>query len=156
MMLADFPLTIHYAQVLVHAESHAAPGLLWTDEHVAQGFAWSDGSVSFGLPDHDGECRIKVETSPATVPDPRALWAVQVPFHVAGPLQIGTIFDTRGVAVPDGSYNLVYEALPGGNDHAYVVRLTFSPTAAPAFRILKKGGDITADTVLRRDAEPAR
>jgi len=155
-MLADFPVTIDYAQVLVQAESHAASGLLWTDDHVAQGFAWSRGHVSFGVPDHDGECRIRVELAHGDVLDPQALWAVQVPFFVTGPVEIGTIFDMRGVEVPVGRYNLVYQALPGTGGYAYVLRLTFSQSDAPAFRILKKGGDITADTVLRRDAKPAR
>ena len=154
-MLADFPLVIDYTQVLVHAENHAAPGLLWTDEHVAQGFAWSEGYVSFGVPDHDGECRIQVEVTQDAALDPQALWAVQVPFHAVGPLRIGTVFDTCRVMVPDGSYNLIHQALPGTNDYAYVLRLLFSRSDAPEFRILKQGGDITADAVLRQDAEPA-
>lgn len=156
MILADFPLVINYTQVLVQTESHAAAGLLWTDEHVAQGFAWSDGLVSFGVPDHDGQSRIEVEVSRDAAFDPRALWAVQVPFLVTGRLQIGTVFDTRSVAVPNGSYDLVYQAFPGEGDHAYTLRLTFCESDAPEFRILKKGGDVTADAVLRRDAEAAR
>lgn len=155
-MLADFPVTILYTQVLVQTESRAPAGLLWTDEHVAQGFAWSDGLVSFGVPDHDGACRVLVEVVRNVVPDPRALWAVQVPFHVTGPLQIGALFDMRSVGVPNGSYTLTYQAFPGGSDHAYTLRLTFSQSAAPQFRILKKGGDVTADTVLHRDAEAAK
>ena len=156
MMLADFPATILYTQVLVQTENHVVAGLLWTDEHVAQGFAWSDGLVSFGVPDHDGECRIQVEVSHGAVPDPQALWAVQVPFHVTGPLQVGAIFDLRSVVVPNGSYNLTWQAFSGGSDYAYTLRLIFSQSAAPEFRILKTGGDITADTVLRRDAEAAK
>lgn len=156
MILADFPVAIDYAQVLVQIESRAPAGLLWTDEHVAQGFALSDGLVSFGVPDHDGECRVLVEVARDAMPDPQALWAVQVPFRVTGPLQIGTVFDTRGVGVPNGSYNLIYQAFSGGRDHAYTLRLTFSQSAAPEFHVLKKGGDVTADTVLRRDAEAAK
>ncbi len=154
-MLADFPMVVDHAQVLVGSESREISGLLWTDEHVAQGFAWADGFVSFGVPDHDGECRVLVETSHDAALDPSALWAVQVPFHVTGPLRIGTVFDARAVAVPDGRYNLIYQAFSGGSDHAYTLRLSFSLNAAPKFRILKKGGDVTADAVLRRDAEPS-
>jgi hypothetical protein len=36
----------------------------------------------------------------------------------------------------------------------YVLRLTFSRSDTPEFHVLKNGGDITADTVLRGDAEP--
>lgn len=156
MMLADFPITIEYAQVVVQTEGHGAAGLLWTDAHVAQGFAWSDGLVSFGVPDHDGQSRIEVELAPAGAFDPQSLWAVQVPFDVDGPLQVGTLFDTRRVVVPNGRYDLVYQAFPGTNDHAYTLRLTFSHSDASTFRILKQGGDITADAVLRSDAEPAK
>ena len=77
------------------------------------------------------------------------LWSCEhrrEPHHVAGlsPEEVGR------------RYTLTYQALPGDGDYAYVLRLTFSQTDAPDFRILKRGGDITADTVLRRDAEPAR
>lgn len=155
-MLADFPVTIDYTQVLVQTEDRAAHGLLWTDDHVAQGFAWSQGHVSFGVPDHDGECRIEVDLGHGDALDPHTLWAVQTPFFVTGPVQIGAVFDLHSVAIPIGNYTLTYQALPGDGDYAYVLRLTFSQTDAPDFRILKRGGDITADTVLRRDAEPAR
>ncbi|HRP79313.1 MAG TPA: competence protein ComJ [Aquamicrobium sp.] len=155
-MLADFPVTIDHAQVLVHTQAIATPGLLWSEDHVAQGFAWSQGQVAFGVPDHDGECRIRVELAHGAAADPQALWAVQVPFSVAGPVRVGTPFDMRGVAIPDGSYDLIYQAFPGTEGYAYVLRLTFSRSDTPQFRILKTGGDITAPAVLRRDAEPAK
>lgn len=155
-MLVDFPVTIDHAQVLVHVGNHAASGLLWTDDHVAQGFAWSQGCVSFGVPDHDGECRLRVDLVRGEVLDPGALWAVQVPIFVDEPVQIGTVLDARSVAVPHGSYNLTYQASAGTDDCAYVLRLTFSPSDSPAFRILKTGGEITSESVLRRDADPAK
>lgn len=153
-MLADFPLIIDHAQLVVQAGDHPAPGLLWTRDHVAQGFAWSERLVSFGVPDHDGEARIQVELSATATLDPQALWAVQVPFRVTGPLQIGTVLDTRRVAVPAGDYFVTCQGLPG-QAGGYVLRLTFSSEDTPGFRILRKGGDITADRVLRRDAAPA-
>lgn len=155
-MLADFPVTVDHAQVVVYTQDRVASGLLWSDDHVAQGFAWSPGYVSFGVPDHDGEVRIRVELVDGMVLDPQALWAVQVPFSVNGPVQVGTLFNTRDVEMPDGSYNLTYQALAGAGDYAYILLLKFSQSSAPQFHILRKGGEITADAVLRRDAEPAR
>lgn len=155
-MLADFPVTVDHAQVVVYTQDRVASGLLWSDDHVAQGFAWSRGYVSFGVPDHDGEVRIRVELVHGKVLDPQALWAVQVPFSVNGPVQVGTLFNTHDVEVPAGSYNLTYQALAGVGDYAYILLLSFSPSSAPQFQILKTGGEITADAVLRRDAEPAR
>lgn len=154
-MLADFRVTIDYGQVLVCTQDRAAAGLLWTDDHVAQGFAWSPGHVAFGVPDHDGECRIQVELGQGVVLDPLALWAVQVPFMVDAPVQVGALFEPRSVAVPRGNWQLGFQALPGSGGDAYVLRLTFAPDDSAQFRILKKGGDISADTVLRRDAQPA-
>ncbi len=154
-MLADFPVTVDSTQILVYTESRAAPGLLWTDDHVAQGFAWSDGIVSFGVPDHDGASRLEVDLARSGALDPQALWAVQVPFHVTEPLRIGTAFETHRVALPIGRYNLTYQAFPGTDDVAYVLRLSFSHSDSPEFRIVKRGGDIVTDSVLRRDAEPA-
>lgn len=154
-MLADFPVTIAYAQILVHTADHPAPGLLWTDDHTAQGFAWSQDQVAFAVPDHDGECRIEIDLADAVVLDDRVLWAVQVPFSVTGPVEIGALFDPHSVAVPVGNYNLVHQGLPGTEQFAYLLRLTFSRCDQPEFRILKTGGDITADVVLCTDAEPA-
>ena len=79
---------------------------------------------------------------------------MQVPFRVTGPLRIGNIFDPTPVAVPMGNYIVTCQGLadPLG---ACLLRLSFTPDDAPGFRILKRGGDITADQVLRRDAEPA-
>lgn len=155
-MLSGFTVTIDHAQLLVEAQSQAGSGLVWTDDHVAQGFVWSPGCVAFGVPDHDGQCRIEVDLSRGEVLAPQALWAVRVPFVVEERVQVGTLFDAHGIEVPSGSYNLTCQAWLGTGDCAYVVRLTFSPSEAPEFRILKRGGDITTDTVLRRDADPMR
>lgn len=155
-MLADFPIMVDHTQVVVFTQDRAASGLLWTDDHVAQGFAWSPGYVSFGVPDHDGEVRIRVESVDDGALDPQALWAVQVPFSVNGPVQLGTLFSTHDVELPNANYNLTYQALAGTGDYAYVLLFNFSQSSAPQFRILKPGGEITTDTVLRRDAEPAR
>ena len=104
-------------------------------------------------PQRTGEQR-EGRTHDISTLEPQALWAVQVPFRVTGPLRIGTIFDTIPVAVPSGNYIVTYQGFPGPPG-AYLLRLSFTPDDAPGFRILKRGGDITADQVLRRDAEPA-
>lgn len=62
----------------------------------------------------------------------------------------------HSVAIPDGNYNLTYQGFTGTDGYAYLLRLTFSQGNLPEFCILKNGGDITADAVLCRDAEPAR
>jgi hypothetical protein len=155
-MIKEFSLTVLYTQVLVHLSTHPSPGLLWSDEHVAQGFAWSTGIVGFGMPDHDGECLIRVmQTKDAVISD-ATLWAVQVPFEVSALLEIGTAVDfTHRVEVPFGTYALVFEALPGGDEHAYTVNLRFVATDTPEFAILKRGDALETDEVLIRNADLA-
>lgn len=154
-ILADFPLTIDYSQVLVFTASHPRPGLLWTDQHVAQGFAWSEGLVSFGVPDHDGECRLQLEVADAIAVAADAISAVQVPFTIAETIKLGSVFELREADLPLGACNLGFQIIPGDEEFAFVLRLTFAATEAPDFAILKPGGDVTATQVLRRDAELA-
>jgi hypothetical protein len=159
MMITEFFLGVLYAQITVLAPGAPVGGLLWTDDHVEQGFAWSDGYVSFGLPDHDGQVLVRVLRPASYEPAPNTIWAVQTPFRTGtSPLMIGTIAIERPVAVPPGSYNLVFEARrpeEDAGDLAYVVQLHFIPSASPEFRIIRTGGDVTTDTVLRTDADPA-
>jgi len=63
----------------------------------------------------------------------------------------------QDVHVPQGSYSLVFEAFPGTivkeHDYGFVLRLAFCADPDPDFEILRKGGDLTTDRVLRRDAQ---
>jgi hypothetical protein len=159
-MLAEFTVMVFYGQILIFVQGLPRPGLLWTSDHAAQGFAWAPGIVSFGVPDHDGESLIQVKVAPDIAIEPDALWAIRVPFEVpALPLQIGSIGDLTEIDVPPGSYSLVFEALPGHtvDEHVegFVLRLTFCADPHPDFEILRTGGDLTTDKVLRRDAQHA-
>lgn len=154
-ILADFPIDIDYAQVLVFTAGHPRPGLVWTDEHVAQGFAWAEGIVSFGVPDHDGPCRLQVEHADRLVLAPEAISAVQVPFAIREGLVIGSVFTRNEAELPHGGHALAFQILPGDAEFAFLLRLSFIPDEAADFAILKPGGDVTATTVLRRDADLA-
>lgn len=159
-MISEFAVMVDYGQILVFVQGLPRPGLVWTPDHGAQGFAWAPGIVSFGIPDHDGESLIQVEVAPDMSIEPNALWAIRVPFTVpATPLRIGTVGAMEDVRVPQGSYSLVFEALPGDivgeHDYGFVLRLKFCADPNPDFEILKKGGSLTTDKVLRRDAQHA-
>ncbi len=157
-MLAEFAVTVNYAQIIVYRRGLARPGLLWDDDHVAQGFAWDHEIVAFGVPDHDGECLVQVDLT--TMPDAvsvQSLWMIETPFEVTtGQVEIGTILDTKLVTMPIGNYSLYFKAFPGAKidgsqDYPYRVRLAFCPNSSPAFGILKSG-ELGAQRVLRRDA----
>jgi hypothetical protein len=155
MVTGSFSIFVEYAQILVFIASHPAPGLLWEDDHVSQGFAWSEGLVSFGVPDHDDECLLNISREEKVSIDESALWAVQTPFIVSEPLEIGTVLDTRKMQVPYGTYNLIFEALPATDLYSYVINLKFVESNEPEFAVLKKGQEITTDNILRREAELA-
>ena len=154
-MLSEFSLFILYSQVLVHLTNHPSPGLIWSDEHVAQGFAWSKGLVAFGIPDHDGECLVRVIQAEDMALAGDSLWAVQVPFEVTEQLQIGTVALIQPVEVPVGKYALLFEARPGDDAFTFIFNLRFVPSEAPEFIILKQGGELETNQVLRRDASLA-
>lgn len=154
-MIAQFPITVLYTQVVVHLADVSRPGLLWDDDHVAQGFAWSDGIVSFGVPDHDGQCVIEVDVADNAQVGADCLWAVQVPFDVGTtPLKVGTIGILHDVEVPEGRYNLNFAAYPAqeSDNQAFRLKLIFVPAAVPDFTILKQGDELTTSTVLKRTA----
>jgi hypothetical protein len=159
--MLEFPLTVLYTQIQAFRTGLPRAGSLWSDDHVAQGFAWRPETVAFGMPDHDGECLLQADLLPAPYQlAPEVLWAVAVPFTAtSGSISVGSVLTTRVFTLPPGSYRLVFDVLPGrtiqGKAFAYVPRLLFAPDPAPDFAILRKGDEITTDSVLRRDAEPA-
>lgn len=154
-MIAEFDVDVSYGQVGVYVSNIKPPPFQWTDEHNAQGFAWMPTIVSFPVPDHDGICLIQVDVVSRPEVEAEALWAVRVPFDVPSvPLTIGSIFEGQNVDVPEGKYSLIFEALPGSfvdaQDFAYVLRFKFFEDQNPDFEILKKGGEVTVDKVLRK------
>jgi Competence protein J (ComJ) len=154
MIIDQFDVTVSYTQIVVFVSGITPPEFDWTDEHVAQGFAWMPTIVSFGVPDHDGQCRMKVETVTEIAVDPKALWAIRVPFDVPSvPLSIGSIFDVRDVRVPEGKYSMIFEALPGDTvktgEYAFALNLKFLRDATAGYEILKQGTELATSKVLR-------
>ncbi len=155
MIIAKFEVSVSYTQIVVFESGVTPPVLEWTDEHVAQGFSWMPTIISFGVPDHDGLCHMQIETADQIEADPKSLWAIRVPFDVpSAPLSIGSIFDTKNVSVPEGKYNVIFEALPGDTlkdgDYAFALHLKFVKDPNPDFEIIKQGTELTTDKVLRK------
>lgn len=154
-LISSFDVSVSYTQIVVFVAGISPPEFDWTDDHVAQGFAWMPEIVSFGVPDHDGICLMQVGTVDAIGVEPNALWAIRVPFQVPfGPLSIGSILDTKDLNVPEGTYSMIFEALPGDastdGNYAFVLNLKFLKDESPDFEILKQGTELTTKTVLRK------
>jgi hypothetical protein len=156
-VLQLFAATILYGQILVGLPSASHVGLLWGEAEVAQGFAWDPEVVAFGVPDHDGPCLVSVDTSRETpfTPDEDALWAVAVPFAATEPVvSVGTVLEQRPFPIRPGAYQLVFQARPGGPEHAYRLEVIFVRGGPPDFAVLKRG-ELDSATVLSTRARRA-
>ena len=134
---------------------------LWTDEHVAQGFAWRPDCAAFGVPDHDGMCLVCIETideMKAVADD--AIAAIRLPYEVReNKVGIGSISDEVFMSIPSGIYDINFELLPSftlnGETYGFLIKLSFCLCQREEFKIIRKGGDMTSDHVLRQDADIA-
>lgn len=157
-MLATFDFAVDYGQIVVDLAGPRPDPHLWSSPNETdQGFSWAPGAVAFAVPDLDGNCRVVVATVARVAVDADALWALRVPFHVPplGEVEVGTVADPRRVAVPSGDYSVVFEALPGTTTNPLVLHVTFVVDPKPDWAILKRGGEVATDRVLKRRAGPA-
>ncbi len=156
-MNLQFPLEIAYGQVTVFRHGLSRPGLLWDDDHVTQGFAWDKDTVSFGVTDHDGSCWVDVALTDHIELFPDAISAVSVPFEAkTDRIDIGTVGTAEIFTLPPGSYSIIFQTRPGrkieDENYAYLFSIRFALDRDPQFRILRQGGEIQTDHVLRQDA----
>lgn len=109
------------------------------------------------FPVHPKPSLVQVNTAPRVSVEPQAPWAVRVPFDVPNAsLTIGSVGVDHEVNVPAGHRGLVFEALPGeiarDHDYPFVFKLKFCADPRPDFEILRQGGELTANKVLRKDS----
>lgn len=159
-MNLQFPLEIAYGQITVFRHGLSRPGLLWDDDHVAQGFAWDNDTVSFGVTDHDGRCWVDIATTDQVDIFQDAISALSVPFDAkTDRIDIGTVGAAQIFTLTPGSYSLIFQARPGrkieDEDYAYLFSIRFVLDHDPRFRILRRGGEVQAEHVLRQDATRA-
>jgi len=159
-MQVEFEVMITHSQIAVCCEANPILND-WTDEHAAQGFSWREGCVVFGMLDHDGISIVDVSDTRPQLVSAEAERAIVVPFEVVhGWIQISTIFSDFTVKIANGKYALLCEfrpRVPGDNPMScgYRILFTFKGEDNAEFRILKKGGEMTTDTVLTTKADAA-
>ncbi|ONG45015.1 hypothetical protein BKE38_26970 [Pseudoroseomonas deserti] len=165
----SFDLAVSHSQVIIHLPTVERPGHRWEEDHLRQGFAWSEGLVSLAVPEHAEICRVRVEIVEEHAVPADCLSCVRVPFEVtAGPLSIGSVFEAEEVEIPLDRYALIFTVRPGegrwtleldgeteSGEYSDLLEVTLIPTADPSFAILRAGGGVQVDRVLREDAETA-
>jgi hypothetical protein len=155
MTVESFQLDVSHSQVAVFHASLSSPFNNWTELHVRQGFAWRKGSASFRTI-ADGRHAIDVIVQARRDVAPQAVRVIEVPFEVSddGIVQVASISDEVSTCVPCDTYMLRFECF-GPKDHvAPTIRLVFTPSRDPKFRIVRADDELSVMDELVVTAEP--
>ena len=151
-------MNVSYAQVAVFNHSLEQPFNAWTKKHVQQGFAWRPESVSFRTIEEAGLHSVDVIISSKDVRlSPGAVRIIQVPFKILPPgdIEIASISDAAALSFPEGIYNLRFECFAPSGNIGPNIRLVFSNTNSPSFKIYRADADISLVHDLLLTADPA-
>lgn len=168
-MIASLNVMINYSQLIMYLPSIERPGHVWGDAELDQGFAWSPGIVSFSVPEHAMVCAVEIEAVSSFKMSLDAISCIRIPFTVdENPVFVGSVFFYDSVDIAFGEYGLFYEVIPGKGtakindgsqdqivDIDYVLKISLVEGAEIDFEILKSGGAVHSDKVLRRLSELA-
>jgi hypothetical protein len=160
MTAMRFPIPVSYNQVTIFRDGLSRPGLLWDDDHVAQGFAWNEETVAFGVSDTDEACLVDVDIAERMEVSPTAISALAVPFLAkSSRIIVGSVGYGQTFPLVPGSYTLTFETLPpvvvDSEPYDFEFKIRFISNPQPEFAILKQGGEVRSDRILRRDARRA-
>lgn len=122
-----FEIYVSYSQVAVFLPELQEPFNPWTDDDVEKGFSWRPGSVSFRTTVEAGEHSIRVCQDGNDVGAKSIVRSAIVPFEVPenGLVEVGSISDSRVIAVEPGLYSLTFELL-GHDEQATEILLLFT------------------------------
>jgi hypothetical protein len=148
-----------YGQLAVFWASLQQPFNDWSQKHVNQGFAWRQGSASFRTLEESGEHAVKVEVFdlPTAVSD-NAVRVVEVPFEVPadGKIEVASIGDSFQLTLPVGLYSLRCEFFPKSHNKCLPVKLVFSRSDSPVFKIIRADAELVIEGPLLTEAIPAQ
>lgn len=154
-VLDVFDVVVSWYQIIVHDERLAGYNA-WLPGHVHQGFAWRPGSVSFGTLDIV-DMRIEVRLATRVVVRPDAKRVIRVPFLVASESRLCVVasLTRHAIAIPEGSYALVYEHGVNAPSRALWCALTFVREPVPTPAVLLSDAELDPCDPLIMSAEPA-
>jgi hypothetical protein len=128
----------------------------WNDTHINQGFSWRPASVSFGTLNDNPECEVIVKTGNILEENSTAIRSIVVPFTVGlDGIEIASIADSQPLELPEGHYQLVFNAISNKQDSLDTYEFIFIKSQNPSARILKADEQLSPPEVLLMDASPA-
>jgi hypothetical protein len=150
-------LSVAYGQILVFDRALEQPFNDWTKGHCEQGFSWRPGSVSFATLDEGSQYLLEIVVSEAGEISPAAVRVIQTPFEApaSGSIEIASISDSVFFDLSPGLYQLQFEAFPISDNSETKIRLVFTRSDHPSFKILRADATITARDNLLLSASPA-
>jgi hypothetical protein len=148
----EFPLYVSYSQLAVLDPGEALN--MWTEQHCRQGFSWRPGSVSFATLSEAAQSKVRVILTPDFTLAAEVVRSVAVPYVVGQEgVEIVSVTEGTTLAVPPGSYQLVFSAIRSSEGEVYEIH--FVPEANPIARILRADEALNPDEALLMTAEPA-
>ncbi|MBD3918480.1 hypothetical protein H8B09_06915 [Paenibacillus sp. PR3] len=154
MEIAEFRLGILYttiAVILPHEDFND-----WNETHYNQGFAWRATSVSFGTLTDEPECKVVVKISDTIELNENASRIIRLPFEVGtSGIEIASIADRKGVNLHEGTYQLIFSAIPGDNNSLDTYEFVFIQSDAPRAEIIKADDQLSPPVELLMEAKPA-
>ncbi len=151
--MSSFALYVSYSTLAVFDPALANPYNDWTDAHIEQGFSWRPGSVSFATLSSDGDVTVSIRRNEAKAVE-GAVRRIRVPFTVPpdGRVEVGSISDTKIVALPAGPFDLFFET--GRDSSGEWCCLTFSPPTKMGAEIVLSDLNLAVGRELIMDAKP--
>ncbi|MGO4622609.1 competence protein ComJ [Ensifer sp. 2YAB10] len=147
-------LFVTFGQLSVFNSQLNDPFNDWDEVHVSQGFAWRPGAVSFRTL-LDGDHRVEMvmrDRESEIVSGARRV--VEVPFDVAGEIEVASISDGCSVDLERGLYQLRVEFC-GEVSGKQQVHLTFTKCARPRFAVPVVDRELSMQHPLATMARPA-
>jgi len=154
----SFSLHVLYSQLCVFVSSLQQPFNDWLQAHVDQGFSWRAGSASFRTLEEEGPHLVELEVSKQpTEVSKDAIRVIEVPFEVPpdGNIEVASISESVPLSLVAGSYTLRCAFFKKDESGLLPVRLTFIPSNAARFEVVRADDELRPPQELLKEASPA-
>jgi Competence protein J (ComJ). len=152
--IVEFRLGILYSTIAVKLPNEALND--WNETHYNQGFAWRSTSVSFGTLSDEPECKVLVKAADTFDQNDNACRMIRLPFEVGSSgVEIASIADRKRIELQEGTYQLIFSAIPGDGGTLDAYEFVFIKSDAPQAEIMKADDQLSPPLELLMEAQPA-